>query len=71
MLNFPSILEVAVYFLSAFACCKKKAYMQIETVAKVDFLVKKHVFSLWLSTFAENVPTRWNLEGGNIAPLLP
>ena len=34
MLNFPSIVKVAVYLLGAFASCKKKAYMQIEAVAK-------------------------------------
>ena len=72
MLNLPSTLEIVAYLSSVCQVCvfhKKKLTRQLRLRQKVGFLIKKLVFCLDSTGFAENLPIRWQL--GDTLPPCP
>ena len=54
MLNLPCTLEVVKYlsFFQLHLFAQEKVFKKVEESAKSGFLITKHAFSLWSTTFA-------------------
>ena len=61
MLNLLRTLEVVQHLLTLYAFHKKKLRRELRLRQKLVILLKKRAFSLYSTTFAKNLLTRWQL----------